>query len=57
MGIKKATRKKVSQMRTAKRRRRRELAKLPLDTKYKIVSHLQKIVEEIHIIGKSSRKH
>ncbi len=56
MRSKKAVRKTVAKLRTAKLRRRRELAGLPLEEKYEIVSRLQKISREIQEIAKSRKK-
>ena len=40
----------------AKRKRRRELASLPLEEKLRLVSQMQKIAKEMAAIGRSLRK-
>ena len=57
MRSKKAVRKTVARLRTAKLRRRRELAGLPLEEKYEIVSHLQRISREYARSQELARNH
>jgi hypothetical protein len=56
MQIEKSVEKVLRRLLRAKRARRRDLAKLPMEKKLEIVSQLQRFAREISTIGKTLRK-